>query len=424
MGHLRGPLHGLPWAVKDLALTAGIVTSFGSPLFADFTPEEDGLAVARLRAAGAIFIGKTNVPEFGLGSQTYNPVHGVTSNAYDPALTSGGSSGGAAVAVALGMIPAADGSDMMGSLRNPAAFNNIYGLRPSFGRVPLAPAEDVFFAQLAVEGPMARSVRDLALLLSVQAGPHPGAPLAIRAPGDAVLPERNAGLAGKRIAWVGDFGGYLAMEPGVLALCEATLQEFAALGCTVTPVDIGFDLARLWRAWLHLRHVWAGARHLEIWRDPARRDLLKPELQWEIEQGLAVTGYDIHAASVVRSQWHAYLQRLFTGYDVIAAPAVQVFPFDKTVTWPREVGGRAMDTYHRWMEIAVPGSLAAVPVINVPAGLDDRGLPAGLQLLAKPGQEKLLLDLAHAWEQITPWRQLLPPAISARGQRGGSTVPH
>jgi len=398
VGHLRGPLHGLPWAVKDLALTAGIVTSFGSPLFADFTPEEDGLAVARLRAAGAIFIGKTNVPEFGLGSQTYNPVHGVTGNAYDPALTCGGSSGGAAVAVALGMIPAADGSDMMGSLRNPAAFNNIYGLRPCFGRVPMAPAEDVFFAQLAVEGPMARSVRDLALLLSVQAGPHPGAPLAIRAPGDAVLPERNASLAGRRIAWVGDFGGYLATEPGVLALCESALEEFAALGCAVTPVDIRFDLARLWRAWLHLRHVWAGARHLEIWRDPARRDLLKPELQWEIEQGLAVTGYDIHAASVVRSQWHAYLQGVFASYDVIAAPAVQVFPFDKSVTWPREVGGRAMDTYHRWMESTSIWTMSGLPCMSVPAGFDPAGRPTGLQLIGPDHGEKLLLEFAAAHE--------------------------
>lgn len=397
-GHVRGSLHGLPWAVKDLAHAAGIVTSFGSPLFADFMPAEDGLAVGRLRAAGAIFIGKTNVPEFGLGSQTYNPLHGVTGNAFNPALTAGGSSGGAAGAVALGMVAAADGSDMMGSLRNPAAFNNIYGLRPSFGRVPMAPAEDVFFGQFGVEGPMARSVRDLALLLSIQAGPDAAAPLSIRAPGATLLPDPAADIRGKRIAWAGDFSGYLAMEPGILPLCEQALREFAALGCEVTPVDIGFDLARLWRAWLHLRHVWVGGRLCDIWRDPAQRALMKPELQWEIEQGFSVSGHDVYAASVLRSQWHAYLRGLFTSFDVIAAPAVQVFPFDKDIHWPAQVGGRTMDTYHRWMESTSIWTMSGLPCMSVPAGFDAHGRPTGLQLIGPDQGEKALLELAAAHE--------------------------
>ncbi len=224
-GEPTGSLFGLPIAIKDLALTTGLKTTFGSPIFADFVPGEDDIFVERMRRAGAIFIGKTNVPEFGLGSNTYNPVFGPTLNAFDPAWTAGGSSGGAAVALALDMVPVADGSDFGGSLRNPAAYNNVYGLRPSQGLVPAGPSFDVFHAQMGVEGPMGRNVRDIALLLDEQAGYHPTAPLSLDWQGSFLEGLQRAATGG-RVAWLGDLGGQLPMEPGILDLCEAGLGRF------------------------------------------------------------------------------------------------------------------------------------------------------------------------------------------------------
>ena len=253
-----GPLFGLPIAVKDLALTKGLRTTFGSRIFADFVPDEDSYFVERLRNAGAIIIGKTNVPEFGFGSQTYNEVFGATRNAFDQRLTSGGSSGGAAVAVALNMLPLADGSDMCGSLRNPAGWNNIFGFRTSPGRVPIGPANELFLSQMGVKGPMARNVADLALLLGVQAGYDPRAPLSLDdgfawSAGDR-QPDR-----GWRVAWLGDLGGHLPVEPGVLELCAAALERSEAGGFRVEPTVPDFDFEALWRAFVTLRHATSGA---------------------------------------------------------------------------------------------------------------------------------------------------------------------
>ncbi|MEM1232240.1 MAG: amidase, partial [Pseudomonadota bacterium] len=253
-GHYRGWMHGMPHAVKDLANVAGLPTSHGSPIFAGQLAKEDDLMVRRLRAAGAIFIGKTNTPEWGMGSQSYNPVFGATGSACNPAWTAGGSSGGAASALGAQLLPVADGSDMMGSLRNPAAFNNVIGFRPSFGRVPTGGDGDLFYQQLAVAGPMGRTVADTVRLLHTQAGEDASAPLSLRDPLPAAEAFKAAPLNGLRVGWLGSYDGYLAMEPGVLERCESALTALAQHGALIEPCQPRYDLARLWQTWLVLRH--------------------------------------------------------------------------------------------------------------------------------------------------------------------------
>ncbi|ERL52271.1 hypothetical protein BJB45_09905 [Halomonas huangheensis] len=403
-GRSRGWLHGIPQAIKDLSVTRDIPTSMGSPLFAGQAPVEDGLMVSRVRAAGAIFIGKTNTPEFGLGSQTYNTVFGATRNAYDHRLCAGGSSGGAAAALAMRMLPVADGSDMMGSLRNPAGYHNLFGLRPSFGRVPHGAGPEIFGHQLATEGPMARSVGDLAQLLAIQAGPDPRAPLALTDDPSTLrqpLPGVEA-AHGLRIGWLGDWDGYLAMEEGVLDVCTGALGVFEQLGATLEAVTPDYAPERLWQSWLTLRQ-WAVAGSLsEVWQDPERRHQLKPEAQWEVEQGLARSALDIHRANVSRSAWYASVLKLFERFDVLALPSAQVFAFDVETPWPREIEGKAMDTYHRWMEVVIPGSLSGCPVISLPAGFNSEGKAMGLQLIAPHREDLALLRWAAAFEAAQP----------------------
>jgi amidase len=409
-GGPMGALHGLPMAVKDLEDVRGLPTSQGSPLFRDTVAETDSIMVGRLRAAGAIFIGKTNVPEFGFGSHTYNPVFGTTLNAYDQSRTAGGSSGGAAVALATRMVPLADGSDHAGSLRNPAGFNNIYGFRPSFGRIP-DDAADVFAATLGVVGPMARSVEDLALLLSVQAGPHPAGPLSIRESAASATAPLNVSVRGRRIGWLGDLGGYLAVEPGILPLCEAGLAVFEGLGCDVEPVGLGFPMEELWEAWILLRS-WGAATALgDVHADPAKRELLKPEAQWEVARGLTVSGTDIARALAVRSRFYQHMQGLFARYDHLVLPTAQVFPFPAGWTWPQEIAGRQMDTYHRWMEVVILATNAQCPAINLPVGFNDRGLPMGMQVLSPYAQELSCLQLAQAYDRATGWPKRRPPTV-------------
>ncbi|MES1924547.1 amidase [Salinisphaera sp. T31B1] len=398
-GIYRGWLHGIPQAIKDLSPTAGIPTTFGSPLCVGQIPAADGLMVARMKAAGAIVVGKTNTPEFGLGSQTYNPVFGATRNAYDHGLTSGGSSGGAAVALAMRMLPVADGSDMMGSLRNPAAFNNVFGFRPSFGRVPQAPSPDVFGQQLGTEGPMGRSVADLARLLSTQAGPDTRAPLSIADDPARLATDLGGDTRGLRIGWIGDWQGYLPMEDGVLNVCKQALNRLETIGCVVEPMTPDIDPGRLWRCWNTLRH-WAVAGKLApLHADSNTRGRLKPEACWEIEHGLALSALDIHAANVERSVWYQVLRQCFERFDVLAIPSAQVFAFDVDTHWPAEIAGRPMDTYHRWMEVVIGASLAGVPAINVPAGFDARGRAMGLQLIGPHQADIAVLRLAAAYEQ-------------------------
>ena len=363
----RGWLHGVPFAVKDLVETAGIRTTRGSPLLADHVPEVDDILAARLRAAGAILIGKTNVPEFGLGSHSYNPVHGTTRNPYDLSRTAGGSSGGAAAALAARLVAVADGSDFMGSLRNPAAFCNVYGFRPTFGRVPADPVGDVFLHQFATNGPMARTPRDMALLLDTLAGPDPRDPHSL--PPHASFAEGlTADIRGCRIGWIGDWGGHYPIEAGILPLCEAALAVFAELGATVEPVTPAFDPARLWEAWQTLRGFALTGRLGSLVADPAKRPLLKPEAVWEVESAAGLTAADVLAASGVRSAWFVHAAGLFRQFDALVLPSAQVFPFDADWTWPREVAGRRMATYHQWMEVVIPASLAGLPALSVPVG--------------------------------------------------------
>lgn len=397
-----GPLFGLPVAIKDLALTKGLRTTFGSPIFAEFVPEEDEFFVARMRDAGAIIIGKTNVPEFGLGSNTYNNVFGATLNAFNPALTAGGSSGGAAVALALNMVPVADGSDFGGSLRNPAAYNNVYGLRPSQGLVPAGPMNEIFLSQIGVEGPMGRNVRDMALLLGVQAGYHPGAPLSHDGEG-SYLEGLERDPTGGRIAWLGDLGGRLPLEAGILDLCEAALSRFESSGFRSDPLVPDFDYEALWTAFKTLRHATSGCSLKLHHDDPAKRRLLKPEAIWEVEGAARLGAPEIYAASATRSAWHATVLGLFQRYDLLALPTAQVFPFPVGIHWPKEVAGRAMDSYHRWMEVSAFASLAGCPAVNVPVGFDALGRPMGMQLIGPPRRDLDVLRAAAAYEATVPW---------------------
>jgi amidase len=397
-----GRLCGLPIAIKDLALTKGLRTTFGSPIFADFVPQEDEFFVERIRKAGAIVIGKTNTPEFGLGSNTYNPVFGATCNAFDPAWIAGGSSGGAAVALALDMVPLADGSDFGGSLRNPAAYNNVFGFRPSQGLVPGGPGLEIFYSQMGVEGPMGRTVRDMALLLDVQAGHHPRAPLS-HARHDDFLAGLGQPAEGGRIGWLGDLGGQLPVEDGVLALCETSLARFGEAGFTTEPLLPDFDFEALWQAFVTLRQATSGCALKLMLDDPHKRDLLKPEAVWEAQGAAALTAPQIHAASVVRSSWHRLLLALFERFDLLVLPTAQVFPFAIETHWPHEVAGRAMDSYHRWMQVSAPATLGGCPALNVPVGFDERGRPMGMQLIGPPRGDLAVLQAAAAYEALLPW---------------------
>ncbi|MHC1999154.1 amidase [Methylobacterium sp. CM6241] len=407
-GLWRGPMHGLPHAVKDLAPTRGLRTTFGSPIFADHVPKEDALFVERLRAAGAILIGKTNVSEFGLGSHSYNPVWGTTLNAYDPALSAGGSSGGAAVATALHMVPMADGSDFAGSLRNPAGWNGIFGFRPSQGRVPSLPGPEGYIQQLATDGPMARNVTDLALLLSVMSGPDPRAPLSLAEPGltAELLPGR---VEGARIGWLGDFVGALPLEDGILPLSQTGLSALEAAGCRIEETGLGISRDEIWASWLVWRHVLVGSRYRPLYDDLIKREQMKPELIWEIEGSLGLSADDLYRASVARTRLYQRFLALFADFDALALPSAQVFPFAQAEPWPTIIAGTSMDTYHRWMEVVVPATLSGCPTICLPLGpWAPDGRSSGLQLIGRPGQDRALLCIAHAFEEVSQPSQRLP----------------
>ncbi|HKN11770.1 MAG TPA: amidase [Candidatus Binatus sp.] len=309
-GEHLGWMHGFPHAVKDLEPTRGIRTTKGPPLFKNFVPRDDSIMVERIRSAGGIIIGKTNVPEFGLGSQTYNPVFGTTLNAYDQSKTCGGSSGGTAVALALRMIPVADGSDNGGSLRNPAAWNNVFGFRTSFGRVP-SQFYEVFIPPVSVHGPMARTVPDLAMFLSVIAGYDARTPLSIRQDPAEFTGPLDRDFKGARIGWVGDFGGQIPFDPGVLELCEGSLKVFEGLGCSVETAMPDYLLEPVWQSWLTIRGWKIAAEFRASYPDPAQRALMKPELQWEIENGLRSTAMDVAIASRARTAWYPGGARIF-----------------------------------------------------------------------------------------------------------------
>ncbi|RUS63298.1 amidase [Pseudorhodobacter sp. E13] len=405
---VRGALHGLPLAVKDLVATKGLRTTYGSAVFAEFVPAADDILAARMRAAGAIFIGKTNTPEWGQGSHSFNPVHGVTRNPYDLSRTAGGSSGGAAAALAARMLAVADGSDMMGSLRNPAAFCNVYGFRPTWGLVPGDAVGDTFLATLATEGPMARTIDDLALLLNVQAGENPRVPFGRSA---RFTPPQPADLRGKRIGWLGDWGGAYAMEPGILAQSEAALQVLEALGAVVEPLAPPFPAAQLWQAWTTLRAMLNAGAKRALYDDPAQRALTKPETLWEIEQGLTLSAQAVYDASVIRSRWYARAARLFDQFDALVLPSAQVWPFPAEWRWPQSINGVAMDSYHRWMEVVIPASLAGLPALALPAGFGAHSLPMGIQLIGRNGADAEVLAMGQAYHHATDWPAQAPKGL-------------
>ncbi|MEB2399377.1 MAG: amidase [Alcaligenaceae bacterium] len=412
-GHWRGPLHGLPQAPKDILPVAGMVTTRGSPIFAGQVAVTDAIIFERARAGGAIFIGRSNSPEFGLGGHTYNPVYGTTRNAFNTSFSAGGSSGGAAVAVALRMLPVADGSDMMGSLRTPAAFNNVYGFRTTFGCVPYGPADEVFFQQFSVAGPMARNVPDLAMLLEVQAGFDVRTPLTRRGAGRNQayqIPSRD--WRGVRIGWLGDFGGRLPTEPGLLETCARALAHFEAVGCSVEPLTLDFDLERLWQAWIDLRSFFVSGANAALYADPKTRSQLKPEAVWEIERGLRLSAPQVYDALKVRSAWYQHLCALFEKVDFLVLPATQVFPFEAELDWPHSIGGRDMATYHRWMEVTIPATMAGLPALAAPAGLGPQGLPAGIQIIGPAQAEAAVLQVGDAYDKASGYSRLRSPLLT------------
>jgi amidase len=412
-GEVLGWMHGFPHAVKDLAATKGIRTSHGSPLL-DSVPDHDEIFVERLRRNGVILVGKTNVPEMGFGSQSYNPVFGTTLNAYDQTKCAGGSSGGAAVSLALRMLPVADGSDMMGSLRNPAGYNNVFGFRTSYGRVPSLGGE-LFLHTLSVEGPMGRSVPDVAMLLSVMAGPDARVPFSIEQDPAIFTQPLKRDFHGTRIGWLGNFDGYLEMQPGILELCGKSFAAFESAGCIVEPARPEFSMETLWSAWLTLRHALSAGGLAALYNDPQKRTKLKPEIQWEIEGGLNISAMEFQRASSIRSDWYRALLKLFERYEYLLLPSAQVFPFDAQVHWPTEINGKKMDTYHRWMEVVLPATMAGLPAISVPVGFGPGGLPMGMQVIGRPHADLAVLQLAYAYEQAAPWtREHLPPLLTGR----------
>ncbi len=397
-----GWMHGLPLAVKDIALTQGLRSTMGSPLLRDFVPTVDSLVVQRMKAAGSIVIGKTNVPEFGLGSHSFNEVFGVTRNAYDLSRSAGGSSGGAAVALATRMLPVADGSDSMGSLRNPAGWNNVFGFRPSQGRVPMWPAADVWVSLLGTEGPMGRTVKDVALLLDVQAGFDVRVPTSIAETEHFAAGLDRLDCRGVKVGWLGNLAGYLAVEPGITDTCEQALRRLEGLGCVIEPSALGTSPEAVWQTWLVWRRWVVAARIAPHLVKPGNRAFIKPEALWEHDQGQGLSGVQTMEASTQRSAFYQHMVALFKRFDVLALPSAQVWPFDAGLRWPSHINGVEMDTYHRWMEVSIYATLAGLPAISVPAGFNGaglQGLPMGLQLIGKPQGDAALLRLAHAYEQ-------------------------
>jgi len=417
-GDSRGWLHGMPLAFKDLVDVAGIPTTCGSVLLRDNIPAHDALLVQRMKAAGGIVIGKTNTPEWGLGSNTFNPVFGATPNAFNPAFTAGGSSGGAAVALAQRMLPVADGSDFMGSLRNPAGWNNVFGMRPSQGRVPAFPVNDVWVSQLGTDGPMARHVADLARLLETMSGFDARAPLSLASLPTGWSSQLAPKAKGLRIGWLGDLNGYLPMEDGVLKACENGLQRLTDLGAHVEPVSPNFSPSSVWQTWLAWRRVLTASRIAPM---VARgRDACKEEALWEYDQAIGMTATDFLKASTERSAFYQHMLDLLSRFDMLVLPSAQVWPFAIEMRWPHVIetpnGPVSMDTYHRWMEVTLYASLAGLPALNVPCGFNPQGMPMGMQLIGQARGDLAVLELGLAYEEAaSDWLARRPVSEKVRG---------
>jgi len=409
-GQPVGPLHGLPVAHKDLLVTKGIRTTFGSPIYQDFVPDTDAILVERLRAAGAITIGKTNTPEFGAGSQTFNPVFGATRNPWDLTKTCGGSSGGAAVALACGMMPLADGSDFGGSLRNPASFCNIAGFRPSAGRVPSWPTVNAWFS-LPVLGPMARTVEDLALMLSATAGPDARAPISINESGSVFAGPLARDFRGLRVAWSRDLGG-LPVDTRVTEALSSGRRVLEAIGVQVEDADPDLtdadEVFRVLRAWNFETSFGALLK--------TQRHLMKDTVIWNIEEGARLTGAQVGGAELKRTELYHRVRRFMEQYAFLAAPVVQVPPFDVNQPWVTEINGEKMHTYLDWMKSCYAISATGLPAVSVPCGFTRDGLPVGLQIVGRHQDDFGVLQLAYAFQQQTALWKRRPP-VAARNER-------
>ena len=397
-----GPLHGLPIAHKDLVPTKGIRTTFGSLVFQDFIPEEDALLVERLREGGAIMLGKTNTPEFGAGSQTFNQVFGVTRNPYDLSKTCGGSSGGAAVSVACRMLPIADGSDLGGSLRNPTNYCNVVGFRPSVGRVPSWPNESGWNS-FDVDGPIARTVEDTALMLSVLAGPDSRSPICLPESGSIFLKSLERNLKGVRIAWSPDLGG-LPVDSRVTETLEAQRHVFEDLGCVVEEGFPDFsdadEIFKTFRAWFYELKL---ASLL-----PEHREKIKETVIWNIESGMKLSGPELGRAEVKRTALFHRVREFMQDYDFLALPVSQVPPFPLEQEYVSEINGLQMGTYLDWMRSCYFISVTGQPAISVPCGFTAEGLPVGLQLVGRPQDDLGVLQLANAFEKATGFYKTIP----------------
>ena len=404
-GAAVGPLHGLPIAFKDLQPAVGLPWTRGSPIFKDDHPSADSVLVERLRTAGVIPIGKTNVPEFGMGSHTYNRVFGTTLNPYDLTKSAGGSSGGAGAALATGMLPIADGSDLGGSLRNPANFNNVVALRPTVGLVPIAP-DPLPLLGFGVNGPMARSVSDVAWLLGVMAGADDRDPSCFPSDPSVFHQPLDRDLAGVRIAWCPDLGG-LPLDPHVRAVLESQRTTFESLGCIVDEaspefgdVDSIFLTIRAWRTAAVLGPLLR-----------SHRDQLKPEAIKEIEAGLSLTAADVSRAMVQHGELLERIRRFQERYPFLACAVNQLPPFDATLDWPKEIDGVKLDHYIAWMKSAYWISATFRPAISVPAGFTPEGLPVGIQIVGRSRDDLGVLQLAHAFERTTGSGRMRPPIV-------------
>jgi amidase len=409
-GEPLGPLHGLPIAHKDLEDTAGVRTTYGSPLFANHVPEKDALIVERLKRAGAISVGKTNVPEFGAGSQTFNAVFGATLNAYDLTKTCGGSSGGAAVALACGMLPLADGSDMGGSLRNPASYCNVVGMRTSPGRVPVWPTTAAW-SPLSVAGPMARTVEDAALMLSAIAGPDPRSPISIEQPGEIFRQSLGRDFRRVKVAWCPDLGGAFPVDPRVTTVLESQQKTFADLGCLVdeaTPdLHEADECFKVWRAWqFELGRGELVERH---------RDQVKDTVIWNVEEGQRLSGPELGRAEKMRTALYHRLREFMEVYEFLILVVSQVPPFDVTQEYVTEISDGiariAMPSYIDWMKSCYYISVVGHPAISVPCGFTPEGLPVGVQIVGRHRDDWGVLQLAYAFQQATEVWKRRPPVM-------------
>ncbi|MCH8219665.1 MAG: amidase [Planctomycetes bacterium] len=399
-----GPLHGLPIAVKDLTLTKGIRTTFGSPIFKDNIPDQDAIIVERVKKAGAIVIGKTNVPEFGAGSHTFNPVFGTTLNPYDTSKTCGGSSGGAGVSLACRMLPIADGTDLGGSLRNPANFNNVVGFRPSPGRVPNS--SPLGWSVLGVQGPMARTVGDVALFLSAIAGPDSRSPISIEQPGSTFAAPLERDFSGVRIAYVPNLDG-LPVDPRVASIIESSVSVFKSLGCTIEQATPDFSNAdkvfKTLRAW---GTAFARGALLE-----EHRDMIKGTVIGEIEEGLKLTAMDVSLAEEMRTAYYHRVRTFMETYEFMIMPVNQVPPFAVTTEYPTEINGVPMKTYIDWMKSCYYISSLGHPAASVPCGFTPEGLPVGVQIVGRHHDDFGVLQLASAFEGTTRFGERLPGVL-------------